>query len=62
MNRKAKAIELLQQVANTNQIACDACISPAYVSKIRCMIGKQTNHRKPKRNYLQTVELSELKL
>ena len=62
MNRKAKAIELINQGASTNQVVSEAHISRTYVSDIRCAIGKRINHRKSKRNYLQTVELSELKL
>lgn len=62
MNRKAKAIELIEQGASTKQIVSEAHLSPNYISEIRVSIGKRINRSSVKRNYLQTVDLSELKL
>ena len=60
MNRKAKVIQLIEQGLCNKEIARQAFVAECTVSSIRTEVGK--NLRAKKRNYLQTVELSELTL
>lgn len=62
MNRKAIAIDLIEQGLTNEQVAKAACISPTYAKDIREAVARAKGKKRFKRNYLQTVELSELKL
>lgn len=62
MNRKAIAIDLIEQGLTNEQVAQAAYISPAYAKDIRADVGRAKGKKRIKSNYLQTVELSELKL
>lgn len=60
MARKAVIIDLINQGLSNKEIAARAFCVENYVSNVRTEVGK--NLRNKKRNYLQTVELSELTL
>ena len=60
MTRKAVIIDLINQGLSNKEIAARAFCVECYVSNVRTEVGK--NLRSKKRNYMQTVELSELSL
>ena len=60
MTRKAVIIDLINQGLSNKEIAAKAFCVENYVSQVRINIGKTI--RNQKRNYMQTVELSELSL
>lgn len=62
MNRKAIAIDLIEKGFTNKQVAQADCISPTYAKDIRADVGRAKGKKRAKTNYLQTVELSELKL
>ena len=62
MNRKTIAIDLIESGLTNEQVAKAACISPTYAKDIRAAVGRAKGKKRAKSNYLQTVDLSELKL
>jgi hypothetical protein len=60
MNRKAKIIEMTQQGKSIKEIAIAAFCTENYVNEVRVKFG--ISRKLKKRNFMQTVELSELKI
>lgn len=60
MSRKSKIIEMTEQGKSRKEISQSIFCRENYVTDVRVACG--ISRKKVKRNFLQTVELSELKL